>query len=109
MTSQRENPVLRRYARHALFAGALVGLLVGVLVAGPNFYYWAVGQSSLVVLGSVLLGAVVGRLATGMALASMSGGAASGEAFGESRPMATGLSGTMNSDAGEQGITVEVE
>ena len=80
---------------------------MGVLVAGPNFYSWAVGQSSLVVFGSVLLGGVVGRLAVGMALAFMPGGAASAEPFGESEPMAAGLSGTIDSEAGEQGTTVE--
>jgi hypothetical protein len=108
MACQREIHMLRRYSRQGLFAGALVGLLVGVLVAGPNFYYWAAGQSSLVVFGSMLLGAVLSRLATGLALAFMSGGAAGEESFSESRPIATSLSGTMNPNAEEQ-VTTTVE
>ena len=109
MAGKRERYIFRRYARNGLFAGSLVGLLVGVLVSGPNFYVWAVSRSLMVVFASVLLGAVVGRLAVGLVLAFTSSGVAGEEASDENRPMAIGLPGTLNPEPGEQVATVEGE
>jgi hypothetical protein len=44
-------PVLRRYAGYAVSGGLAIGLFMGVLLSGPHFFVWPVGQSLAVVFG----------------------------------------------------------
>jgi hypothetical protein len=76
---QPSNPALKQYASYGLVGGAAFGLLVGVLAAGPHFHDWPVSQSLTTIVGLVLLGSIVGRLAAAMAVAFMARGAASHE------------------------------
>lgn len=110
MDSDHGKSEMRSYAQRGLFVGAFMGLLVGVLVAGPRFYDWAVTQSVLVMFGAALVGAVVGRLAAALALSFMFGGAAAEESDEESQTGAENPSGAVSySDSGERITAMEGE
>ena len=77
-SQSRAIDVLHSYRWYGALAGALAGGLIGVSVAGPNFYQWAPWQSVSTLLGCVLLLALSGYVAVALAIGSMAGGATAG-------------------------------
>jgi hypothetical protein len=67
-------PVLRRYEGYGLLGGLAIGLLIGVLIAGPHFFEWPVGESLVAVFGSAALCAGIGWLALGIEVGTLARG-----------------------------------
>jgi len=67
--------VLRRYEEYGWLGGGALGVFVGVLVSGPHFFDWPVPFSLGIIGGSGALGALLGRLAVGISMGSLAGGA----------------------------------
>ena len=44
----------------SLFGGAIVGVIVGLMVSGPKFHSWPIGEIFKVVFGCTAIGAFVG-------------------------------------------------
>lgn len=109
MVSDHKAQGHERYARYGIGAGAAIGALTGVLVAGPNFYSWAPSQSSLVVMGSGVCGAVLGRLAITLILAFTSGGTPRIEPPDDTEPISSGLTSSEDSEVREHVATAEAE
>jgi len=70
-------PVLRRYAGYTVSGGLAIGLFMGVLLSGPHFFVWPVGQSLAVVFGCAAICAGVGWVfAVGSGVGALTGGIA---------------------------------
>jgi hypothetical protein len=67
----------------AVGGGAIAGLLIGIVAAGPYFYVWPLGRSAGVLVGLSLLGALVGWLVLSMALGLLLGGVQQEHSQGE--------------------------
>lgn len=55
--------VVRKYQGYGLFAGASLGIVIGILLSGPHFFEWSAGESLEVILGCAAIGAWVGWIA----------------------------------------------
>jgi hypothetical protein len=76
-------PVLRRYEGYGLLGGLAIGLFLGVLLSGPHFFEWPVGQSLTVVFGSAAVCAGIGWVALGIGAGTLArGGVASDGIYG---------------------------
>ena len=62
--------VTRKY----LFGGLVVGLLVGLLISGPNFHVWPASTSLAVMVGCTALGAFIGSFVVAFVVNSAIGG-----------------------------------
>lgn len=58
-----EGEPLQRYKRCGLLGGLGVGLLSGIFIGGPNFHTWPVSTVLYVIVGSSVIGALMGCLA----------------------------------------------
>ena len=74
-------PDIRKFNNYGAICGLALGLIGGVLVAGPKFHEWS-GLSSLVtIVGSGVIGALTGHVAVAWAYTKE---AAGGTGFGGS-------------------------
>lgn len=55
-------PLARKPDSSAALVGAALGLIAGLVAAGPNFSQWAASRSLLIILACGLGGLVVGRI-----------------------------------------------
>lgn len=84
-------PVLRRYAAYGLLGGLAIGLLMGVVLSGPHFFEWPVGQSLAVVFGSAAICAGIGwAFALGGGVGTLTGGGMATKDGGYGADMSTG-------------------
>jgi uncharacterized membrane protein YeaQ/YmgE (transglycosylase-associated protein family) len=99
-TSPRDvSAIIKRYRSNGLFGGLFFGVLVGIVVAGPHFHEWSAERSMLTIIGSLIVGGLVGYLAGEIAIASLSSGPGSGLAGGSD----SGAAGSGESSGGGDG------
>ena len=92
----------RRYRSYGLFGGAALGVVVGVLVSGPNLHEWAAAQSLAVIAGFTVGIAFIGYFFLAQVIGASSGvGAWNDEQEEERDPArseATGISAENGND-----------
>ena len=109
MNSQAKNEttgknILNRFGSYGFIGGLALGLIAGVLISGPNFYTWPAKTSILVILGSAIIGGLIGFFAPSYAAGSTASGA-SGAYYSEnghgSGSDGSGSSGDGGSSGGD--------
>ena len=94
--------VLRRFESHGFWIGLGLGLVVGVLVSGPNFHKWAAQTISWVMLTCTIGGGVIGYFAGTIAAASLAQGPGGGSGGSGDRGMHS-IDGDGGSSGGDSG------
>jgi hypothetical protein len=70
--------VLRRFNNYGGIGGLALGLICGLLVAGPRFEQWSVVQSLMIIAGPALMLGAFGQWLVGLMLGSIAGGGGAG-------------------------------
>ena len=70
--------IVNRYKSIGLFGGLFLGGVIGIMVAGPRFDEWSAARSALTILGSFVLGGLLGYIAGEIAVTSFASGPGSG-------------------------------
>ena len=95
--------VAKTYRQMGAMGGAGLGLVMGVLVSGPNFGAWAPWQS----VATILLGGAVGLLAGWMflelLLGALLGGSGASDPSSDSAQGGHGPTGDSTADTGASG------
>ncbi len=108
-SSSDAKEVIPKYEGYGFVGGVGLGLIVGVMVAGPSFYIWPFSNTVWTIIGSVVCGGVLGFVADAIAVgsqASVGAGALwSGDDSGHHQGHHSGdcLDGSGGGDGGHSG------